>query len=154
MLRQSEVIGSHGVSWSHWVPSQAGGASSERRESTGGGVSEPTAVAVMMGKPWAGGDDDKVIVPPQPEPSPTFAGPLAAPPPQHLAHHGNLTPTCGHLMTVCGPPLPLPLDWCPLGAEVVYFSFFFGVQLIYNVGWVSGVQQSESIIHIHISTLF
>ena len=40
-----------------------------------------------------------------------------------------------------------------------YFSFFFklifiGIQLIYNVVLVSAVQQSESVIHIHISTLF
>ena len=31
---------------------------------------------------------------------------------------------------------------------------FIGVQLIYNVALVSAVQQSESVIHIHISTLF
>ena len=31
---------------------------------------------------------------------------------------------------------------------------FIGVQSIYNVVLVSGVQQSESVIHIHISTLF
>ena len=30
---------------------------------------------------------------------------------------------------------------------------FIGVQLIYNVVLVSAVQQSESVIHIHISTL-
>ena len=35
------------------------------------------------------------------------------------------------------------------------FSFIFiGVQLIYNVVLLSGVRQSESVIHIHISTLF
>ena len=33
-------------------------------------------------------------------------------------------------------------------------KIFIGVQLIYNVVLVSGVQQSESVIHIHISTLF
>ena len=41
--------------------------------------------------------------------------------------------------------------------EHPYFLFYFifiGVQLIYNVVLVSGVQQSESVIHIHISTLF
>ena len=34
------------------------------------------------------------------------------------------------------------------------FLIFIGVKLIYNVVLVSGVQQSESVIHIHISTLF
>ena len=42
--------------------------------------------------------------------------------------------------------------------QVLYLSLFYiifiGVQLIYNVVLVSGVQQSESAIHIHISTLF
>ena len=32
--------------------------------------------------------------------------------------------------------------------------FFIGVELIYNVVLVLGVQQSDSVIHIHISTLF
>ena len=32
--------------------------------------------------------------------------------------------------------------------------FFIGVELIYNVVLVSGVQQSDSIIHIHIFILF
>ena len=38
----------------------------------------------------------------------------------------------------------------------VFKSFFFliGIQLIYNVVLVSGVQQNDSIIHIHISILF
>ena len=35
-----------------------------------------------------------------------------------------------------------------------FFKIFIGVELIYNVVLVSGVQQSESVIHIHISTLF
>ena len=35
-----------------------------------------------------------------------------------------------------------------------FFKSFIGVQLIYNVVLVLGVQQSESVIHIHISTLF
>ena len=35
-----------------------------------------------------------------------------------------------------------------------FFLIFIGVQLIYNVVLVSGVQQSESVMHIHISTLF
>ena len=35
----------------------------------------------------------------------------------------------------------------------VFFFFFIGAQLIYNM-LVSGIQQSESVIHIHISTLF
>ena len=34
------------------------------------------------------------------------------------------------------------------------FKIFIRVQLIYNVVLVSAVQQSESVIHIHISTLF
>ena len=42
---------------------------------------------------------------------------------------------------------------------VKYFPSFFkkifiGVELIYNVVLVSAVQQSESVIHIHISTVF
>ena len=39
----------------------------------------------------------------------------------------------------------------------IYFfilKIFIGVQLIHNVVLVSGIQQSESFIHIHISTLF
>ena len=36
----------------------------------------------------------------------------------------------------------------------LFFFFLIGVQLIYNVMLVSGVQQSESLIHIHISALF
>ena len=36
----------------------------------------------------------------------------------------------------------------------LFFKIFIGVYLIYNVVLVSGVQQTESIIHIHISTLF
>ena len=41
-------------------------------------------------------------------------------------------------------------------AGQVHFSFwnFIGIQLIYNVVLVSGIQQSESVIHIHVSTLF
>ena len=77
-----------------------------------------------MGKSWAGGDDDKVTFSPQPEPSATFTGPHTAPPQQHLAHCGNLTPTCGYLMMVCGPPLPPPLDWCQY-ILISIFSFFF-----------------------------
>ena len=34
----------------------------------------------------------------------------------------------------------------------LFKKFFIGVYLIYNVVLVSGVQQSESVIHIHIST--
>ena len=33
-------------------------------------------------------------------------------------------------------------------------KIFIGVELIYNVVLVSGVQRSDSVIHIHISTLF
>ena len=36
----------------------------------------------------------------------------------------------------------------------LFLKIFIGVQLIYNVVFVSGVQQSESVIHTHISTLF
>ena len=35
-----------------------------------------------------------------------------------------------------------------------FFSIFIEVRLIYNVVLVSGVQQSESVVCIHISTLF
>ena len=42
----------------------------------------------------------------------------------------------------------------PSRAYNLFKKFFIGVWLIYNVMLVSGVQQSESIIHIHISTLF
>ena len=35
-----------------------------------------------------------------------------------------------------------------------FFLIFIGVELIYNVLLVSGIHQSESVIHIHISTLF
>ena len=34
------------------------------------------------------------------------------------------------------------------------FKIFIGIQLIYNVVLVSGVQQNESVTHIHIFTLF
>ena len=34
------------------------------------------------------------------------------------------------------------------------FNFYFILQLIYSVVLVSGVQQSDSVIHIHISILF
>ena len=33
------------------------------------------------------------------------------------------------------------------------FLFYIGVELIYNVVLVSGAQQSDSVMHIHISTL-
>ena len=36
----------------------------------------------------------------------------------------------------------------------LFFHVFIGVWLIYNVVLVSGEQQSESVIHRHISTLF
>ena len=36
----------------------------------------------------------------------------------------------------------------------IYIIIFIAVQLIYNVVLVSGVQQSESVMHIHIPTLF
>ena len=37
---------------------------------------------------------------------------------------------------------------------LIFKFIFIGVQLIYNVVLVSAVQQSESVIHMHISTLF
>ena len=37
--------------------------------------------------------------------------------------------------------------------DILFFNFI-GVELIYNVVLVSGVQQSDSVIRIHISTLF
>ena len=41
---------------------------------------------------------------------------------------------------------------CPGG--LFLFMFLFLIFFFYNVVLVSGVQQSESVIHIHISTLF
>ena len=40
--------------------------------------------------------------------------------------------------------------------QIIHFlkKIFIGIQLIYNVVLVSGIQQSESVIHIHIFTLF
>ena len=41
------------------------------------------------------------------------------------------------------------------GKYILFFKLIFiGVQLIYNVVLVSAVQQSESVIHLHISILF
>ena len=37
---------------------------------------------------------------------------------------------------------------------IFIFKIFIGVYLTYNVVSVSGVQQSESVIHMHTSTLF
>ena len=34
------------------------------------------------------------------------------------------------------------------------FLFYIGVYLIYNVVLVSGIQQSDSVLHIHMSILF
>ena len=34
------------------------------------------------------------------------------------------------------------------------FLFYIGVQLIYNVVLVSGIQQSNSVIHMYVSILF
>ena len=39
-------------------------------------------------------------------------------------------------------------------SSFIFFKIFIGIDLTYNVVLVSGVQQSESVIHIHISTLF
>ena len=36
----------------------------------------------------------------------------------------------------------------------LFFPIFIGVQMIYGVVLVSAVQQSESVAHIHIPTLF
>ena len=48
-------------------------------------------------------------------------------------------------------PFPSPL--CPHVCSI-HLCLYIGVWLIYNVVLVSTIQQSESIIHIHISTLF
>ena len=37
---------------------------------------------------------------------------------------------------------------------ILFFKFFIGVQLIYNVVLVSGIQHSDSAIHTHIFILF
>ena len=66
------------------------------------------------------------------------------------------------------PAVPLSLEIIPTGpclsnrcffffmcfVSFFFFLLFIGVQLIYNVVLVSGVEQSESAIHIHISSLF
>ena len=46
--------------------------------------------------------------------------------------------------------------WNKIVHELMIFLklIFIGVQLIYNIVLVSTVQQSESVIHTHISTLF
>ena len=46
------------------------------------------------------------------------------------------------------------LEKIPTLNSFFFFLIFIGVQLIYNVVLLLGVQQSESVIHIHISTLF
>ena len=38
--------------------------------------------------------------------------------------------------------------------DYLKFFFFLGVWLIYNIVLVSAVQHSESVMHVHISTLF
>ena len=48
--------------------------------------------------------------------------------------------------------IPVGDDLC--FKNIFIFKNFIGVQLIYNVVLVSGVQQNESVIHIHITTLF
>ena len=45
------------------------------------------------------------------------------------------------------------MDGCPQSA-FLKFLFYIGVELINNVVIVSGVQQSDSVIHIHVSILF
>ena len=40
------------------------------------------------------------------------------------------------------------------GSQRSFLKIFIGVQLIYNVVLVSALQQSESVIHIHVSSLF
>ena len=37
---------------------------------------------------------------------------------------------------------------------LIYFLFYIGVELTYIVVLVSGVEQNDSVIHIHIATLF
>ena len=47
------------------------------------------------------------------------------------------------------------LTTAPRGKSLTYLKIFFiAVQLIYSAVLVSGVQQSESVIHIHVFTLF
>ena len=41
-----------------------------------------------------------------------------------------------------------------IGVAFVGRVFYTGLQLIYNVVLVSGIQQSDSVIHIHMSILF
>ena len=52
--------------------------------------------------------------------------------------------------------LGLPQTWWSQDSWISFFFFliFIGVELTYNVVLVSGIQQSESVIHIHISILF
>ena len=40
------------------------------------------------------------------------------------------------------------------GKDLLFLKNFIGVYFIYNVVLVSGVQQSDSVIHIHVSFLF
>ena len=55
------------------------------------------------------------------------------------------------------PPARVCVCFCTLledCSDSFFKLIFFGVQLIYNVVLVSAVQQRESVIHIHMSTLF
>ena len=55
-------------------------------------------------------------------------------------------------------PETLALESVPLGwafcLQDLFFFFLIGILLIYNVILVSGVQQNDSIIHIHIYLFF
>ena len=58
-------------------------------------------------------------------------------------------------------PWAKPYSICPFMSGLffsLYMSFFkkkcFGAQLIYDIMLVSGIQQSESVIHIHVATFF
>ena len=61
-------------------------------------------------------------------------------------------------MRTCSESSPEVVSFFGLGNLFIiifnWFFFFFLVQLVYNAVLVSSVQQSESVIHIHGSTLF
>jgi len=54
-----------------------------------------------------------------------------------------------------GLPLPTPRHWgSPDNSYFKFFKFYIGVSLINNVVLVSGLQQSDSVIHTHVSIHF
>ena len=85
-----------------------------------------------------------------------------------LNNAGTYKFSCGHMFSVLlgdiarsgiarsyGKSMFNPLFfWLKLFDFLLIFSFFIEVQLIYNVVLVSGVQQSDSVIHIRIPSLF